>query len=82
MAEPVTSVEDREANYFAMCLLMPEEFVRREVAKLGGIDLTEDGGLKSLAKAFGVSIGLMAVRLGQLGFISDTARVTDAPAAR
>jgi len=60
-------IEDREANYFAMCLLMPESFVRDEVAKLGGIDLSEDKPLKTLAAKFHVSQGMMAIRLAQLG---------------
>lgn len=61
------SVEDREANYFAMCLLMPEAFVRREVAALGGVDLSDDKVLRALARKFQVSLGMMALRLGQLG---------------
>lgn len=29
---------EQEANYFAMCLLMPEEFVRAEVSKMNGLN--------------------------------------------
>jgi Zn-dependent peptidase ImmA (M78 family) len=68
----LTDVEEREANYFAMCLLMPEHFVRDEVAKMGGIDLTDDKPLQKLAAKFRVSVGMMAIRLGQLGFVSDS----------
>lgn len=61
------SLEDREADYFAMCLLMPEAFVRRELARMGGVELSDDKALRLLARKFAVSLGLMALRLGQLG---------------
>lgn len=60
------SVEDMEATYFAMCLLMPEAMVRDEVRSMGGIDLAADDDLKVLANKFGVSMCLMAVRLAQI----------------
>jgi Zn-dependent peptidase ImmA (M78 family) len=62
------SDEDREANLFAIALLMPEELVRKEVAKLKQpLDLSDDNkGVKQLAQKFGVSITLMAMRLGEL----------------
>lgn len=61
------SQEDREANYFAICLLMPEELVRKEVKKLRRpIDLSDDEDIKELANTFRVSIPLMTLRLGQL----------------
>lgn len=56
---------EEEANYFAMCLLMPEHLVKREVEKIK-LDLTSDGPLKQLAKTFDVSITAMALRLAQL----------------
>lgn len=59
-------VEDNEADYFAMCLLMPEEFVRREVRSAGGIDIADDKGMAKLAKKFGVSTTAMALRIGQI----------------
>jgi Zn-dependent peptidase ImmA (M78 family) len=58
--------ENREANLFAMCLLMPEKLVRSEVDKSGGIDLCDDEPIRELAKKFGVSISLMTIRLAQL----------------
>lgn len=54
-----------EANYFAMCLLMPSHLVKQEVAKVK-LDLTNDDALKSLAKTFDVSMTAMALRLSQL----------------
>jgi Zn-dependent peptidase ImmA (M78 family) len=61
-----TEKQDAEANHFAMCLLMPKNLVFKEVQKMGGIDLCDDAPLKELAKKFGVSVAMMAVRLGQL----------------
>lgn len=62
--------EEKEANYFAMCLLMPEELVRREVSKMGGnFDLEDDKAMRALANKFGVSIAVMTIRLGQLSMI-------------
>jgi len=58
------NLED-EANYFAMCLLMPEHLVKREFAKIT-LDLTSDEPLKEMAKIFDVSITAMALRLAQL----------------
>lgn len=57
---------DREANEFAFALLMPEEIVKREVAKMGGIDIEDDVKLTKLAKLFKVSLQVAAIRLGQL----------------
>lgn len=46
---------DREANHFSMCLLMPEDFVRKEIDKMGGdFDLFGDVP-KKLAAKFKVS---------------------------
>ncbi len=67
MVDKPPSVEDREANYFAMCLLMPEKFVREDIKAMGGIDLTEDKPIRALAQKYQVSIAMMTLRLGQLG---------------
>jgi Zn-dependent peptidase ImmA (M78 family) len=70
MTIKTTPIEEREANYFALCLLMPEKFIRDEIVKIGGsIDLTEDKPLRQLAATFKVSMGMMAARLGQLGYL-------------
>lgn len=58
------NLED-EANYFAMCLLMPGDLVKREVKNIK-LDLTSDEPLKTLAKTFDVSMTAMALRLAQL----------------
>lgn len=56
---------EKEANYFAMCLLMPTHLVKQEAAKLT-FDLTDDRAIKSLSATFGVSTTAMAIRLTQL----------------
>lgn len=58
--------QELEANLFAMALLMPEEWVRREVHRSKGFDLADPVALKALAKKFQVSEGLMAIRVGQI----------------
>lgn len=63
----MSDIMEREANYFAMCLLMPESFVRAECKKIGKIDAVDGTGIKRLALKFRVSVPLMTLRLGQLG---------------
>lgn len=66
MKPALESAEEEEANQFAMALLMPEDFVREEVRKMGGLDLCNDKAIKRLADKFQVPMGMMAFRLGQL----------------
>lgn len=58
---------EKEANYFAMHLLVPTEMLRDELRKLGGIDVCDDrsGALKKLAKRFGVSETIVAFRIAE-----------------
>ena len=63
----VSDAEELEANYFAMCLLMPESFVRDEIKKIGNIDAVDGTGIEKLARKFRVSVPLMTLRIGQLG---------------
>lgn len=50
-----------------MCLLMPEKFVRDEIAKMGGsIDFGDDKDIAKLAKTFQVSVAMMTFRLGMI----------------
>lgn len=60
--------QEAEANYFAMCLLMPEPFVRTEVEKMGAraFDLADDRAVAKLAEKFKVSISIMAWRLNDI----------------
>lgn len=56
----------READLFARCLLMPEEWVRDEARKIKGFSLLEQDHVKRLAKTFAVSPEIMAFRLGEI----------------
>ena len=74
LKHPVDAAMDRkmeeEANYFAMCLLMPEELIREEVKDVPQIDIVEGRtGLKELAHKFAVSEPMMLARLIQLEMI-------------
>jgi len=55
-----------EANAFAMELLMPADWLRADIEKLGGIDIEDDAALTKLAKKYRVSMQVMAVRIGEL----------------
>ena len=57
------SNKEREANYFARCLLMPRKFLIADLKALGGVDLCEDDQVKILSKKYRVSISLMALRI-------------------
>jgi Zn-dependent peptidase ImmA (M78 family) len=57
---------EHEANIFAMELLMPTDFLLRDLKALGGIDIADDADVAKLAKKYRVSQGLMAIRIGQL----------------
>ena len=59
--------QEREANVFAMELLMPEFMVRRE-ARLP-LDAESDPEVKRLAKLFQVSVQLMTIRLADIGLL-------------
>lgn len=61
-----TAQEEDEANQFAMALLMPEDLVRKEIKRMGGVDLCDDKQIKKLAAVFMVPVALMAIRIGQL----------------
>lgn len=59
--------QEIEANAFAMCLLMPEEFVLKEINHMGGnFDIENSKIIKKLAKKFRVSMPIMTLRIGQL----------------
>lgn len=61
-----TRDQDIEANAFAMELLMPEPWLRADLAMTGGVDIEDDKAIARLAKKYRVSPTVMAVRIGQL----------------
>ena len=58
---------ETEANRFAMELLIPIDFIRKDLEGLTW-DLADGDTLKHLAKRYGVSQTLMALRLAGLGY--------------
>lgn len=63
--------EEREANWFAAELLMPEDLVREHAASIAGSrQLSDDGLVKALADAFEVSRVAMGYRLFNLGLVN------------
>ncbi|MHC4620567.1 MAG: ImmA/IrrE family metallo-endopeptidase [Planctomycetota bacterium] len=62
---------EREANYFAMCLLMPEDWLHHELAGQPPFDIESDERIAELAKHYGVSVQLMMMRLHQLGYLGE-----------
>ncbi len=63
---PKEEREDAEANYFAMCLLMPEKLVHKECDKLLAAGMWDENGVRMLARKFAVSDVVMSIRLMQL----------------
>lgn len=59
------TMED-QANAFAFELLMPADWLRRDVAEMGGVDIENDAAIARLAKRYRVSVQVMTLRLGQL----------------
>lgn len=61
--------EESEANLFALYLLIPEDFIRKDMGEFfpNGIDIVEDKDATFLAKRYGVSVSLMVFRLVELG---------------
>lgn len=59
--------EEREASQFAMELLMPEDFLRKDIADMKGTSMDE--GIKSLARRYKVEPTILTLRLGQLGLL-------------
>jgi len=57
---------EQEANLFAIELLMPTAFLKRDLKAMGGIDFSDDRQIDKLAKRYRVSTSMMAIRLGQL----------------
>lgn len=56
---------EKEANYFALALLMPRELFIKEL-EATKLDLASDEPLKELAKKFGVSTTAVMVRMSML----------------
>jgi len=60
---------EQEANYFAMCLLMPEDWLRADLKGKMFFDTESDPAISVLAKRYQVSEQLMIIRLVQIGVL-------------
>lgn len=60
--EETQKQQDLEANIFAAYLLIPANLLKKELDKMGGIDLTDDTKFDKLCKKFGVTHSCMAFR--------------------
>lgn len=60
---------EREANYFAACVLMPEDLVFEKFDEFSNEFSTEEEVIYELKKAFKVSEPAICIRLSQLGLI-------------
>jgi Zn-dependent peptidase ImmA (M78 family) len=65
-----TDIQEIEANAFAAELLMPEEFILRDIEELNKNPLADHQLLCRMADRYDVSEPAMAIRLSNLGFIS------------
>jgi Zn-dependent peptidase ImmA (M78 family) len=63
-----TEIDEMEANLFAAELLMPEDFLARDIAEMGSVDLNDEKALKGLAGQYKVSSQALAFRLAYLGY--------------
>jgi Zn-dependent peptidase ImmA (M78 family) len=66
-----TDEAEQEANFFAASLLMPREFIGRDLANKEYVDLLDDDFLRGLARKYGVSAQALAIRLKTLGYIQE-----------
>jgi Zn-dependent peptidase ImmA (M78 family) len=58
---------DAQASEFAMCLLIPPHFLKKEIDKIGGkIDLVDDPNIKILAHKFKVTDQMMITQIAKL----------------
>lgn len=66
-----TDEAEKEANFFAASLLMPKEFLEKDLEKEEFVDLLDDTLLQGLSRKYGVSAQALVNRLKNLGYIQD-----------
>ena len=66
-----TDEAEREANFFAAALLMPRNFIAKDLEQQDYVDLLDDGFLHGLARKYGVSTQALVNRLKTLGYIRE-----------
>jgi Zn-dependent peptidase ImmA (M78 family) len=65
-----TDEKEREANLFAAELLMPADFLRKDLQEQGQVDIESDEFIRDLARRYQVSQQAMAFRLANLGYLT------------
>jgi Zn-dependent peptidase ImmA (M78 family) len=68
------NADEVEANSFAAALLMPEDFVRRDLHGTS-VNAHDDSAIRHLAKRYGVSVQALTIRLVELGLIRNVAGI-------
>ena len=63
------SEDEKEANLFAAELLMPVQFIKRDLAEGEALDLEDDTVICRLAEEYKVSMQAMTFRLAYLGYL-------------
>ncbi len=63
--------DEREANWFAAALLMPKQFIAKDLEAQGSIDLFDDSFLYNLARKYEVSTQALVNRFKNLGYIQE-----------
>ena len=59
--------EEIEANRFAMELLMPWDWLKHDIRKIGGVDIENDRStISKLAHQYQVSEQIMTIRVGMI----------------
>ena len=66
-----TDDAEREANLFAASLLMPKEFLDKDLENEHYVDVLDDLLLRRLARKYGVSTQALVNRLKNLGYIQE-----------
>ena len=62
----IADEQEREANLFAMELLMPRKFLLKDLRALGSIDMCDDSNIRKLARKYGVGEQLMTLRIATI----------------
>ncbi len=59
-------VHEREANFFASALLMPQEFLEKDLRHLRNVETHNDTFIRTLARKYGVSSHALLLRISRL----------------
>lgn len=62
--------QEREANIFAIALLMPPEFIHRDMEGHPPLRLDDDPRIRQMARRYNVTEQMMTTRLVNLGYLT------------